>query len=460
MMRCFHRHLLLPAFESVLKRRKTLRYWDELERTQWLSQAAVEAIRFAALARLLAHAYEHCPYYKQAWDGLGLHPRRLGSPSDFHLWPVIGRDEIREHRPAMRTAQPARRLITKATGGSSGVPLQFDLDPESHERRTAAAHRGYNWAGAGPGTKQLHLWGATAGPAPFRRRVKDYLYHALHRRRVMSSLDAGDDLAVRFAATLDRYRPDAVVAYTNPLYEVARRLEESGAPAPFTPKSIVVGAEKLHPFQRTQIERVFRAPVFETYGSREFMLIAAECEHHRGLHLTAEQLLVEVLDDAGRPSPAGEEGNVVITDLYNYGMPFVRYANGDRAVAGAGMESAPGVCPCGRGLPLLDRVVGRRLDVLHGTDGRLIPGEFFPHLVKDFPAVRRFQVVQEEAGRVRFALDAVGLSEDERAVLERLVRNAMGPGVRVDFEPVARIPLTATGKLQVVLNRVPLRRAG
>src|SRR5262249_25984262 len=148
--------------------------------------------------------------------------------------------------------------------------------------------------------------------------------------------------------------------------------------AAWSPRSIVVGAEKLHPFQRELIERVFRAPVFETYGAREFMLIGAECDRHDGLHLTTENLLVEVLDDEGRPAPAGAEGNAVVTDLTNAGMPFLRYVNGDRAVAGFG------ACPCGRGLPLLRKVVGRRLDVLHTPDGRRAPGELFPHLLKDF----------------------------------------------------------------------------
>src|SRR5690606_21936692 len=138
--------------------------------------------------------------------------------------------------------------------------------------------------------------------------------------------------------------------------------------------SIVVGAEKLHDFQRDLIERVFEAPVFETYGSREFMLIGAECEHHDGLHVTAENLIVEVIDDDGNPVPEGTEGDVAITDLTNLGMPFIRYRNGDRAVA------AEGDCACGRTLPRLARVAGRRLDVLTTPDGRQLPGEFFPHI--------------------------------------------------------------------------------
>jgi phenylacetate-CoA ligase len=238
------------------------------------------------------------------------------------------------------------------------------------------------------------------------------------------------------------------------VYEVARELEADGVTPAHRPGAIVVGAEKLHQFQRELVERVFQAPVFETYGSREFMLIGAECERHAGLHLTAEHLLVEILDDDGRPTPDGQEGNVVITDLYNYGMPFIRYANGDRAIAGFGD------CGCGRGLPTLRAVVGRRVDMIQSADGRIISGVFFPHLVKEFPAIRRFQVIQEEPGHVRFMLVADGLIDADRARLEGLVRQALGHSTRVDFEPVACIPQTPGGKLQVVINRVPLRRAG
>ncbi|HQY89677.1 MAG TPA: hypothetical protein PK402_13575, partial [Tepidisphaeraceae bacterium] len=286
----FHRHILLPAFETLFKRRKTFAYWAELERTQWLPRKEIESLQFDALRRLAAHAYDHCPYYRQTWDSHGLHPKQLQSPTDFAQWPVITREEIRQHRTKMRAAEPSMRLITKSTGGSSGAPLQFDLDFESHDRRSAAWHRGYAWASAAPGTKQLYLWGVPLGERPKRARLKDHLYQSLHRRRVVSCFDA-DDLPTRFVTEMDRYRPDAIVAYTNPLYEVARQLDETRVSPAHRPNAIIVGAEKLHSFQRELIEKVFGAPVFETYGSREFMLIGGECERHNGLHLTAENLL-------------------------------------------------------------------------------------------------------------------------------------------------------------------------
>lgn len=447
------RHVLLPAFETVLKRRSVMHHWRNLERSQWLPREQLEAVQFTALKALLTHAFDTCPHYTREWTRLGLHPTQLRTREDFNRWPVTDKDLIREHRLQLRSTRPLP-LITKTTGGSTGAPLQFDLDHASNDRRMAAWHRGYGWAGAAPGTNQLHLWGVPIDPKPFKKRLKDRLYHALYRRQFVSCFDMSEGFATRFADELDRRRPDAIVAYTNPIYEVARCLEKSGHQPQHRPNAIVIGAEKIHPFQRDTIQRVFRAPVFETYGSREFMLIAAECESHQGLHLTAEHLLVELLDDHGQPVPTGTEGNVVITDLFNHGLPFIRYANGDRAIA------ATHPCPCGRGLPLLAKVTGRTLDMVRTPDGRTIPGEFFVYLLKDFAGVRRFQIIQQAADHLRVLLVLSNLSEPDRARLETAVRTSVGPTLRVDFEHVADIPLTRAGKLAVVKNNVAHRRAG
>ena len=381
------------------------------------------------------------------WLARGLDVGQLQTLTDFQSWPVIDRDVVRDNRLRMRSQQPGVRLIAKATGGSSGVPLHFDLDPDSNDRRYGAWHRGYAWAKAAPGTKQLYLWGVGLGKISRLRRCKDYLYNRLYGRLVLNSFDLREERIPEFLRRLNRYRPDVIVAYTNPLYTFARSLEERGL-RPFSPKSLIVGAEKLHDFQRAVIERVFAAPVFETYGSREFMLIGAECDRHQGLHLTMENLLVEILDENGMPTPDGEEGNVVVTDLTNHGMPFVRYQTGDRAMAGWS------TCSCGRGLPIMRKVVGRQLDMLQTVDGRRVPGEFFPHLLKDFPAIARFQVIQEEPERIQLCLVLRNkLTKAEHSSLESEIRHVIGPATEFDLRVVDDIPLTPAGKLQVVVNR-------
>ena len=447
MIRQLHRYCLLPAFESVVKRRPTLRYWTQLEQSQWESTDRLQALQLDKLRRLLEHAVTHCPYYCSQWLTHGLQPAMLSDLSDFRSWPLIDRDTIRANRQSMRSTCHGTRLIHKATGGSSGVPLQFDLDTGSYDRRMAMWHRGYGWAGAGPGTKQLYLWGVPLNKLTRKQAWKDSLYNWLYRRSVVSSFGFRDELAGTIARQLARCKPDAIVAYTSPLYFLARALKEQGI-APYSPRSIVVGAEKLHRFQRELIEEVFGCPLFETYGSREFMLIGAECELHAGLHLSMEHLLVEITDDEGNPVPDGAEGNVVITDLHNYGMPFIRYVTGDRAIAGFTK------CSCGRGLPMLRQVVGRQLDVLSTPDGRRLPGEYFPHLLKDYPGVRRFQVIQEAPDLVRLLLVVGdGWSTSGGAELLQVIRGALGPAVQLHTDFVDEIPLTLSGKLQVVVNR-------
>ncbi len=446
------RRELIRWYEGGVKRRPVFRYWRELEASQWWNPAQLETLRTTRLAALLHHAAQYCPWYAEQWASQGLDPASILSTRDLERWPVIDRDTIRANRLAMRSTAPGIQRISKATGGSSGVPLQFDLDTVNNDRRMAAWHRGYGWAGAAPGTRQWYLWGVPPDATADWKKRKLRLYDALYRRTTESCFDLAEKHLERFADSLRRTRPDTIVAYTGAMYAFARMLEARGM-TPYAPTSIVVGAEQLHDFQRETIERVFRAPVYETYGSREFMLIGAECEAHSGLHVTAEHLIVELLDEQDNPVAEGAEGDVVITDLTNTGMPFIRYRNGDRAVA------ATTACACGRHLPRLAKVTGRRLDVLTTPDGRQLPGEFFPHILKEFSAVQRFQVEQAEPEVITVRLVAPSWTEADAARLRREVAAVAGGALEVRVEQVADIPLTGAGKLKVVVNRLAERAA-
>ena len=454
-----YRHLIIRGFESLLKRRRTFQFWRELEESQWWSREQLEALQLQRLRRLIDYCFVHSTYYRELWHARGLALRQLHSLDDFRQWPVTQRPVMQDHADRIRSDAQDLQVVAKATGGSSGVPLRFVIDREASDRRMGAACRGYGWAGAAPGTRQTHLWGVTLGNSSRLRRWKEHLYSRyLYRKDVLNVFELSDESIPQFLARIHRFQPEVLVAYANPLYMFARTIEERSLRA-YHPKALVVGSERLHDFQRELIERVFAAPVFETYGSREFTLIGAECERHTGLHLTMENLLVEVVDEVGNPAPPGEEGDVVITDLFNVAMPFVRYAIGDRARAG--FEA----CPCGRGLPVLQEVTGRQMDILVTTDGRRLPGIFFPHLLKDYAAIRQFQVVQRERDLVELKLVVDGRwGHEARESLRKEVQDAVGEATRLLIHEVDEIPLTPAGKRHIVVGhtRVPqhTRNAG
>ncbi|PAY21318.1 capsule biosynthesis protein CapK [Rhodopirellula sp. SM50] len=438
---------ILPAFESGLKRRKTFHHWRELETSQWWPPQQIAALQVRRLRDLLAHCNAHSAWYRDRWADHGIDVDAVSSLDDLSALPITTRDMIRDHADAIRSRHPAIAFVSKATGGSSGAPLRFLIERDANDRRVAAAFRGYGWAGACPGTKQSHLWGVNLNTLSWRQHLKECLYaRLLYRRDMLNSFELSESNVSRYVNRLNRYRPKVLVAYANPLFVLARAIEERGLPI-HRPESIIVGSEKLYDHQRELIERAFGSPVFETYGSREFTLIAAECDRHRGLHVTSENLIVEVVDDDGNPSAPGEEGQILVTDLFNTAMPFVRYAIGDRAVAGTGS------CDCGRGLPLLEKIVGRQMDVLHLPDGRHLPGAFFPHIIKDIPAIRQFQAVQtrRDVIRLQLVVDDHWNADDRDALRQRILQN-IGDSSQLEIQRVDQIQLTAAGKMRVVIG--------
>ena len=198
----------------------------------------------------------------------------------------------------------------------------------------------------------------------------------------------------------------------------------------------------LNRFSNTPASRLQNAlgvPLFNTYGSREFMSIAAECALHDGLHVDAENVLLQTDGEGIAP--------VLITDLHNFGMPFIRYRIGDLAVLGAG------ACACRRGLPRVRSIEGRQLDLLRTSDGRIVPGEFFPHLLKELPEIRAFQIRQEALDRIRlFAVLDAELSPRSTALLLGEVEKVFGTGTQLTIERVERIPVLKSGKRRVTIG--------
>lgn len=440
------RNVLYPLYETTLRRRRTLAYLAEYEASQWLPPGRIEALQWERLRTLLRHCWEHVPYYRRAWSAAGVAAvEDIRTPGDFERLPVLRKQDVRTHFEALKAGPLRHRLLYKTTGGSTGEPLKIGYTRDSYERRVAAMFRGYGWAGAAAGTRTLYLWGVPG--LGWRER----LHHAAFNRRMLDVFPMSDHNMAGYADAIDAHRPQAIVGYASSVVRLARWLQEHGRRV-HPPRSVLCAAEPLHDYQRELIARTFGCRVFNTYGCREFMLLASECDHG-GLHVNADHLRLELGQaHAGPHAPNGgpvrTRQEVLVTDLHNYGMPLVRYANGDLATPRAGR------CTCGRGLPMLAHVDGRSMDALRSPGGHYV-GEYLEHLVFGTPGIVRFQAEQSRPDEIEVRLVRGNGFQD--ASLERIrerMHAAYGHDLRLAFSFHAQIPLTASGKLRVAVSRL------
>ncbi|MSP61028.1 MAG: phenylacetate--CoA ligase family protein [Myxococcales bacterium] len=444
------RKLLFPAWEGVIRSRPTLKILADLQQTEWRGADEILAAQGEALARLITHAYTHVPWYRARLDEAGVRPDAIRAPADLARLPLLTRADARAAGDARCSTAPPRATIRKATSGTMGQPLAFGYDAGSEHWRQATKLRGYGWAGYRPGDRSLHYWGASALPAARLPAAKVAIDRRLRRETYLNCSVRSDAELARVVESIRRHPPDALLCFTQAGGDLARYIVANGLRSWGT-IPVLCGAERLYDADRQALIEAFGPSVFETYGCREVMLIASECERHDGLHVSAENLIVELLVTDGerrREALPGETGEVVITDLHNLGMPFIRYANGDLAVAGPA-----GRCACGRALPRITSVEGRVTETLRDGQGRKVSGLVFNVLFAGVLAasVRQFQAVQHRDGSITLRLVPThplddGAREQIRATCARYLE-----GVLVRTEVVEEIPPTKGGKRQVVV---------
>lgn len=446
-----YRTVLMPSWER-LRGRRFFERLDYLERTQWEPKETVRALQLMELRRLLIHAQEHIPYYRGLFALHGFDPYALRDTGDLSRLPVLTKEIARQRYADLVDARTAKTHVHKATSGSSGQPFELEYDQGSELFRRALKWRTYAWAGYRPGTRALHYW-ATPVPLEGMKGLKIQLDRALRRERYVDCV-VQDERSLRHAVDEIRsFRPKVIVGFTLALANLARFITDQKL-RDWDGISVLGGAEPMHAHDRAALVEAFGAGVFDTYGARETMLMAAECEAHDGLHTMDEGHVVEVVVD-GRPARPGEIGEVLVTDLHNFGMPLIRYKNGDLAEV---REGSP--CSCGRGLSKpIARVIGRRTEQLRDANGAPISGLLVPALIALFRhRVEEYQVVQRASGEV--ILKVVPGRHYDASAMGEVAEKARGYlKLPVRIEKVARIDRGPSGKHRVVVVEPPSPQA-
>jgi phenylacetate-CoA ligase len=443
----FFRYILFPFYESILRGRKTLSYLKSAELVLTMRKEDVDELQWKKLKKLLEHAYQNVPYYRETWDSLGLPPEKINSIKDFEKLPILTKDIVNKEYDNLIASNYRGHSKTKSTGGSTGQPFSYEYTYESHKKREAIAMRGYSMAGAGLGVKTWQLWGQDLVHPGWFKSMKNRMFHRFYNRKMANSFAMNVNNLQSYVDDYDRYQPSAIVSYTSPLVQLAEYILDNKLLV-HRPDTILTGAEPLYEFQRELIEKAFNAKVHNTYGCREVMLIASECGEQSGLYINSDHLVVEVTDSNEEPV-VEKVGKIIISDLSNYAMPLIRYENGDQAILAK--ETQNKLLP----FPILKSIEGRKLDVIKTPDGRLLPGEFFPHLLKDFEGIRKFQIIQNKLDELNIAIvknESFGKSEEES--LLNIIQKHVGREVTIVMSYPDEIALTPSGKFRVTISEL------
>jgi phenylacetate-CoA ligase len=443
--------VLAPIYD-VLRGTHTTRCLSELERSQWWPQERIEELQSEKLRLLMEHAYRTVPHYRSVMQERRLTPADIRSAADLPALPMLTRPEVQAHGADLLSEGFPRGLLRPTkTSGSTGTPLLFyGTTDDQLNHGFARGIRAQEMTGLHLGDRMVSLG-------------RPRLYTSSHER-VLRGL--GTRFRRKFTIPVDRLttdgmpgilqelndaHPDGIGGYPNAVALVAAFIRDTGAIAPSV-RTIVTGGAELLEHDRRLIREVFSLEPYSNYSAYEAFGIACECETHTGLHISAEDVVLEVVDENGTPLSAGAEGRIVVTNLHNFGMPFVRYDLGDTG------SLLSGDCPCGRTLPRLGLLIGRKSRFFVTRSGRRI---FSGTLYLDRLAglgMRQYQVIQEDLDNVVMKLVPSPEQSNTLATLETKVRDMFearfGHEIALHVEFVSRIEPTEAGKHVFMLSIV------
>ncbi len=437
--------ILFPLHER-LKRHSTVAMRAALEKTQWSSPQRLEELRIGRLQKFLVDCGSRVPYYRELFAQVGFEAEGLRSLRDLQAIPFLTKKIIRDRSDDLKSERAAG-LSRFNTGGSSGEPLVFWIGKERVSHDVAAKWRATRWWGVDIGDPEIVVWGSPIelGGQDRIRALRDRML----RTHLLPAFDMSETKLSGFIDDIIARRPKMLFGYPSVLSLIARRAEATGrALDNLGIKVAFVTSERLYDRQREQISAIFGCPVANGYGARDAGFIAHQCPAG-GMHITAEDIILEIVDAHDRVLPPGETGEVVVTHMATSDFPFIRYRTGDLAALDENL------CSCGRSLPLLQRIEGRNTDFVVARDGTIMHGLALIYVVRDLEGVENFKIIQESRELTRIQIETgPRFRETDKQVIAEGVKKRLGETVQVQIEQLDRIPAEKSGKYRYVVSHV------
>jgi phenylacetate-CoA ligase len=433
--------------EQMLGRR-TFAILRELNESQWWPRERIDALRVERLRAVVQAAWEHTPYWRAVMVEHGISPTDIRGLSDLKRFPLLDKETVRARREDMVWRNEGRRLQLLRTSGSTNEALQFYTNSRRESQINAARMRGHEWVGMKRGEKEMYFWGSPVelNKQDRVKRIRDWLVND----GLTDGFALRPGLVPQYVDYWKRWRPKCIFGYPCSLSLMAgmaaaagielRGLRDHGL------RMIVTTSEVLTDVDRKTIAEAFGVPVYDSYGLREGGLVAHECDRFT-MHSIDEQLILETIDPETLEPTAGE-GELVLTNIVSSVMPMIRYRTGDIVT----LSNAP--CPCGRNLGSIRISGGRIADFVVAADGTWIPGYAFIYICRSVKGIVKFQVHQQQQGKLRVLLATDGsFPPDGAEQVRQAVRKRLRGNDEVVVELVADIRPGPSGKYRPVIGR-------
>ena len=418
----------------------------QLDQTQWWTEGDLERHQFTQLQHSLRHAYENIPYHRGRLAAADYRPDRPVTPESLAALPIMTRGDVLTHGDALfSTKVPAEHggITAGETSGSTGMPV--------HYRGTELTQ--FFWRAF---TLRDHVWHCrdfSGKLAVIRPKMEDGEQQGWGPATdivfttgacVMMNVGRDEDVQLEWLA---RHRPVYLLTTADNLYNLARLSLKEGVRLPGLREARCYGAV-VRADARDLVRAAWGVALVDMYSAEEVGYIALQCPDHNHYHLQSENLIVEILDAAGKPCRAGEIGRVVITTLHNFAMPLLRYEIGDYAEAGER-------CPCGRGLPVVRRIFGRSRNIMTLPDGRRRWPTYPSEKWSGIAPIRQLQMIQKTPTRieVRVVMERA-LSPDETAKLVAVLQESLGYPFEMEVREVAEIPRSPSYKFEEFISEI------
>jgi len=398
--------------------------------------------------RLIRHAYENVPYYRQHFDTHRIRPEDIRGAEDLSIIPVSSKQDLQRDASAFlaRGSEPTS-LIRHTTSGSTGQPVAIlNSVAEQHEVNIGRWRLAYYY-GTRPGARAA--WVAITRPSlQLERRLLRLLTASrLYRQKRVSCLLPPTEILRQ----LREFRPSSINGFPGVIAQVAQVALEIGC-TDLQPEYVGVGGEVVTPAMRKSIGEAFGAPVYDVYASHELGVTAYQCRYGPTYHVRDDAVVTEILADGG-PVAVGQSGGLIGTNLNAFTMPFIRYVIGDVVTRG------PDCCTCGATSPTITAIEGRALDYFRLPDGRTLhPFSFNLGLT---PWIRNFSMVQERSDLITaYVVASSERTGDQVSELEHSVRRVLGPRVSFRMQFVDTISPAPSGKFRPYRGLAPQGSGG